>query len=51
MNTNFTRVECSGCGSVYSVFTSIDDDRYSIEYCSYCGEEEVDTFYEEVNED
>ena len=51
MNKDFTRVECSDCGSVYSVFTTLDDARYEITYCSYCGAEEVDTFYEEVKED
>jgi len=44
----FTRVECSYCGGVYSIFNTFDDDRYQIKYCSLCGEEMIETFEEEA---
>lgn len=43
---NFTRVECSSCGGVYSLFNTIDDDHYDVQFCSLCGEESVETYEE-----
>jgi len=46
----FTRVECVDCGGAYSVFNNLDDDRYSVEYCSLCGSDDIETYEEEATE-
>jgi len=51
MNRDFTRVECSDCGSVHSIISTLDDERYRIEFCSFCGSEDIETYFEEVKED
>ena len=47
----FTRVECLSCGGVYSVLTTLDDDRYDIKFCTICGNDDIECYAEESTEE
>jgi len=31
------RIECDDCGASYIINHSMDDDRYKVDCCSFCG--------------
>jgi len=48
----FTRVECQSCGASFSVVDgSMDEDKYDVTNCAYCGDESIEIELEEVVED
>jgi len=45
----FIRVECSECGAAFSVVEGdMDETKYVISNCIYCGEPGVESFAEET---
>lgn len=42
-------IACDGCGASYNLSHAMDEEHYTVESCSFCGSDNIDTMSEAVD--